>query len=125
MTECVAVFGGSFNPPHVGHVLVASYLLAMMECDRVLVVPCFRHPFGKSLAPFEVRLQMCEAAFGWMPRVEISTVERDLGGESRTLRTLRHIADAHPGWSLRLVIGTDVVQEAPRWYGFDEVEKLA
>src|SRR5579872_1448859 len=55
----VAVFGGSFNPPHVAHVLACALLLSVQQVDRVLVVPTFRHPFAKSLAAFEERLRMC------------------------------------------------------------------
>ena len=121
----VAVFGGSFNPPHVAHVLVATYVLSVFEVDTFLVVPCFVHPFDKPLASFEDRLEMCNQAFGWMPAVKVSVVERELGGQSRTLRTLRHLASEHPDWALRLVVGADIIAEAPRWFGFHEIEKLA
>jgi nicotinate-nucleotide adenylyltransferase len=121
----VAVFGGSFNPPHVAHVLACALLLSVQQVDRVLVVPTFRHPFAKSLAPFEERLHMCKLAMGWIPRVEVSRVEAKIGGESRTLRTLEHLATAHPDWVLRLVIGSDILAEAPRWFGFDEIAKRA
>ena len=123
--KTVAVFGGSFNPPHVGHVLAAAYVLTACEVDEFLVVPCFIHPFAKSLAPYEDRFEMCRLAFGWMPQVTISRVEQELGGESRTLRTLRHIAQSHDAWHLRMVVGADVLGEAPRWYGFDEIVRLA
>lgn len=121
----VAVFGGSFNPPHVAHVLACALILAVEDVDRVLVVPAYQHPFAKSLAPFEDRVTMCELAMAWMPRVEVSRVEEELGGESRTLRTLHHLAQAHAGWRLRLVIGADILTEAPRWFGFDAIERLA
>ncbi len=119
------MFGGSFNPPHIAHVLAATFVLAMEDVDALWIVPCFRHPFSKSLASFEDRFAMCERAFSWLPGIEISTVERDLAGESRTVRTLRHLREQHPGWRWRLVIGTDIVSEAPRWHAFDEVERLA
>jgi nicotinate-nucleotide adenylyltransferase len=121
----VAVFGGSFNPPHVAHVLACALLLSVQEVDQVLVVPTFRHPFAKALAPFEDRLLMCELAMGWIPRVEVSRVEAEIGGESRTLHTLEHLARAHPDWILRLVIGADILAEAPRWFGFDAIAKMA
>jgi nicotinate-nucleotide adenylyltransferase len=121
----VAVFGGSFNPPHVAHVLACALVLSVEDVDRLLVVPAYRHPFAKPLAPFEDRATMCELAMAWMPRVEVSRVEEELGGESRTLRTLESLSGAHPDWSLRLVIGADILAEAPRWFGFDAIEKLA
>ncbi len=48
-----------------------------------------------------------------------------MGGESRTLRTLEHLAQEHPEWALRLVIGADILTEAPRWFGFDAIGKIA
>lgn len=121
----VAVFGGSFNPPHVAHVLAAVYALSVAPVDEVLVVPVFRHPFAKELAPFDDRLAMCELAMGWIPGVRVSAVERDLGGESLTLRTLVHLAAENPSWCMRLLVGSDVVPDLPKWHRFDEVAKLA
>jgi nicotinate-nucleotide adenylyltransferase len=62
---------------------------------------------------------------GWIPGVEVSRIEEELGGESRTLRTLESLAAAHPDWQLRLVVGSDILAEAPRWFGFDAIVKLA
>lgn len=121
----VAIFGGSFNPPHVAHVLAVTYALSVAPIDEVLVVPVYRHPFAKELAPFEHRLAMCRLAVGWLPRVFVSEVERDLGGESLTLRTLEHLAAAHPDWAMRLLIGADVLSDLPRWHRFDRIEALA
>ena len=121
----VAVFGGSFNPPHVAHALAVVLVLATEDVDRVLVVPAYQHPFGKPLAPFEDRVAMCALAMGWIAGVEVSRVEENLGGESRTLRTLEHLASVHPDWHLRLVLGADILAEAPRWFGFDAIARLA
>jgi nicotinate-nucleotide adenylyltransferase len=121
----VAVFGGSFNPPHVAHALAVVYALSVAPIDEILVVPVYRHPFSKELAPFEDRLTMCEAAMGWIPHTTISTVERELGGESLTLRTLTHLHDTHPEWDLRLLVGADVVADLPKWHRFDKIAEIA
>ncbi len=121
----MAIFGGSFNPPHAGHVLATAWVLASEEVDRVLVVPAFRHPFAKELAPYEDRARMCELGLGWLPRVTVSRVEQELGGESLTLRTLEHLAAQHPSWRMRLVMGADLVLEADKWFRFDRVRELA
>jgi len=121
----VAVFGGSFNPPHVAHVLACALVLAVEDVDRVLVVPAFQHPFAKALAPYEDRVAMCLAAFADLPRVDVSRVEEQLGGESRTLRTLEHLAAGHPDWRMRLVVGADILAEAPKWFGFEAITKMA
>src|ERR1041384_891173 len=92
----VAVFGGSFNPPHIAHVLAVVYALEVAPIDRVLIVPVFQHPFAKELASFDDRLAMCKAAMDWIPGASVSTVERDLEGESLTLRMLTHLQKEHP-----------------------------
>jgi nicotinate-nucleotide adenylyltransferase len=120
-----AVFGGSFDPPHVGHVLAVAYVLAATDVDQVIVVPCLNHPFAKELAAFEHRFVMCERAMGWLPRTRISRVEEELGGESFTLRTVGHLRERNPGASFRLVIGADVLLDASRWKEFDSVKELA
>jgi nicotinate-nucleotide adenylyltransferase len=121
----VAVFGGSFNPPHVAHLFAAVYALACAPIDRVLVVPVYRHPFAKELASYDDRLAMCRLAFGQVPGVEISTVERELDGESLTLRTVEHLAATKPEWTLRLLVGADVLTDLPKWHRFDRISEIA
>ena len=119
------MFGGSFNPPHVAHVLAAVYALSIAPIDAVLVVPVYRHPFAKELASFEDRLEMCRLALGWIPNVEISTLEQELGGESLTLRTVEALASRHPDWALRLLVGADVLADLPRWHRFDRIAEIS
>ena len=121
----VAVFGGSFNPPHVSHVLAVAYVLATQEIDEVLVMPTFGHPFGKTLASFEHRVAMCDLAFRHLRNVSVSRLEGEMGGESKTLYTLRKVKETHPDWSLQLVVGTDILRERHKWFAWDEVVAIA
>jgi nicotinate-nucleotide adenylyltransferase len=121
----VAVFGGSFNPPHLGHVLAGTWLLATGEVDHVLVVPAHRHAFGKPLAPFALRMRLAQAAFACVASTTVDPIEFELSGESRTVHTLEALARLHPTWGLRLVIGTDVLAESDKWYRFDRIRELA
>lgn len=126
MTEAItAVFGGSFNPPHLAHVLAVTIVLSRFDVERVLVVPTHQHPFAKSLAPYEDRVAMCELAMGWLPKVVVSRVEEELGGESRTVRTIEHLGEKHPTWKLRFLMGADLVVESSKWYRFDRIAELA
>jgi nicotinate-nucleotide adenylyltransferase len=121
----VALFGGSFNPPHVAHQLVALYVLETQPVDELWLIPCFQHPFEKSLQPFADRLEMCRrAADGLGGRVRVSEVEGELGGESRTLRTVQALQAAHPGHQFALVIGSDLQPETASWYGAEELRRL-
>lgn len=123
MSSSVAVFGGSFNPPHVGHVLAIAYVLATADVERVVVVPAHKHPFGKPLAPFDDRVRMCELATAYFPAVSVSRIEETLDG--LTLHTLEALKREHPDWNLRLVLGSDILLEADKWFRFDEVKKIA
>jgi nicotinate-nucleotide adenylyltransferase len=100
-------------------------VLSRFDVERILVVPTFRHPFAKALAPYEDRVRMCELGMGWLPRVEVSRVEEELGGESRTLRTIEHLRTKYPDASLRFVMGADLMLESSKWYGFDRIAALA
>jgi nicotinate-nucleotide adenylyltransferase len=121
----VHIFGGSFNPPHLAHVLGVCLGKCMVPSAKTVVIPAFQHPFAKALAPFEARVQMCKEAFAWVPDTEVSRVEEFLGGESRTLRTLRHLAAENPHWDMRLLVGADILAEAAKWFGWSEIIALA
>jgi nicotinate-nucleotide adenylyltransferase len=121
----VGLFGGSFNPPHIGHVLAVTYLLSAGLVDQVVVVPVFAHALGKQLASFDDRLEMARLAFAWLPRVHVSEIEQRLGTPSRTLTTVSALAEEHPDWELRLVVGTDILGELPQWHAWAEIERRA
>ena len=121
----VAIFGGSFNPPHVGHQLVALYVLETAAVDELWFVPCWKHPFDKALEPFADRLRMCElAAAALGSRARVSDIEAQLGGEeSPTLLTIKGLQARHPEHEFVLVIGADLEPELPLWYGAEELRR--
>jgi nicotinate-nucleotide adenylyltransferase len=121
----LAVFGGSFDPPHIGHVFLAAYALSVAGVARVLVAPTFEHAFAKPLSPFEQRLHMCQLAFAPLPECEVSPIERELGGTSRTLRLVEALATRYPHHQLRLLVGADILGETQRWQRFDEIVAVA
>jgi nicotinate-nucleotide adenylyltransferase len=123
--ETLAVFGGSFDPPHLGHTLAAVYVLAAFPVQGMLVIPAYRHPFAKPLASFEHRARMCELALADVKRIEVSRIEQEMGGESLTVRTLEEIGRRRPGVGLRLVIGSDLLQETSRWRSFERIAEIA
>lgn len=121
----VALFGGSFNPPHVAHQLAALYVLETQDVDELWFVPCFKHPFEKNLESFEDRLRMCELTAAPLgARVKVSDVERRLDGESRTLRIVKALQAAHPNTVFALVVGADLERELGAWYGAEELQRL-
>lgn len=121
----VALFGGSFNPPHVAHQLVALYVLETEPVDELWFVPTFAHPFAKPLADYAHRIAMCERAIAALgPRAQVSRAEEALAAQpgfvaSRTLDLVDHvIAQGH---APRLVVGTDILGEAAKWHRWDDV----
>ena len=121
----IALLGGSFNPPHFGHLMAALYVRGALDIDQVWLMPSFHHPFGKPLAPFEHRVAMCRAmAADLGPWLVVSEVEREVGGEGRTIETLEYLVPRHPGTRFRLVIGSDILKDLPGWKSWDKIQAL-
>jgi len=122
----VALLGGSFNPPHVGHLLAAHYVRATQGVDELWLMPTFRHPFGKVTAPYEHRVRMCELlcqdAAGWM---KTSRVESEVGKDGRTVDTLDFLQARHPDVRFTLIIGSDILKDLPSWKDFDRIQRMA
>lgn len=125
MPKSVAIYGGSFDPPHVSHVLAAVCALKLGGFERVLVLPVYEHAFHKRLTPFVHRLEMCRVSFAGIAGVEVSALESELETPSLTLRTLEHLSRQHPDWSMRLLVGTDVLGDTAKWHAFDRISALA
>jgi nicotinate-nucleotide adenylyltransferase len=124
----VALLGGSFNPPHVAHLMAAYWTLATQEVREVWLLPSFRHPFGKDLVPFEDRVRMCELAARGVRGVAVCTAERELAADplvGKTARTLEHLVAKHPDVDFALVVGADILPDTPKWYRWDRVTELA
>jgi nicotinate-nucleotide adenylyltransferase len=120
----IALFGGSFDPPHVAHQMACLYVLSTKDVDEVWMVPCYLHPFDKRSAPFAHRVEMCRLAaalFG--ERVKVCTIEEELGGQSYTLRTVTALQARHPEHSFQMMIGADLVKERERWHGWPELKE--
>ena len=120
------MYGGSFDPPHLGHVLSVAWTLSAADVDEAWVIPTWKHAFDKQhSASFEQRMVMCELAFAPFNGVAVSDVERRLGGISRTLHTLEALRSEHPDVSFRLLLGADVLPTTDRWHRWDEVVAIA
>ncbi len=126
----LAVFGGSFDPPHLGHVFVPTYVFSQGLADKVLVAPCWEHPFGKVLSSFSQRLVWTRAAMAVHgPNVEVSDIEARLripDAPSHTIRLLDALARECPNLQIRLVVGSDVIArgECSSWLEWDHIETM-
>ena len=125
MPEEIALFGGSFDPPHVGHLLAAAYVLATEPIDELWLVPVFAHPFGKQFqGSYDHRVELCETLAHELPRTRVSRAEQE-SGHARTVDLLDWLHRKHPGTKWALILGTDLDRELPQWKNFDRIEQLA
>lgn len=112
----VGILGGSFDPPHVGHLLVAQDAFTALSLDRLLIVPAGQQPLkqgGQSSA--EHRLAMTHRTFGGVPGLEVDAVEIERGGLSYMVDTVKGFRQQWPSADLLLLMGEDVVETLPRW----------
>lgn len=124
----IALLGGSFNPPHLAHVMAAYWSIATQGVAEVWLLPAYRHPFGKALAPFEERVRMCELAAAPLRGVRVCRAEEELARDplvGKTARTLEHLSASHPRLRFALVVGTDILGETEKWYRWERVRELA
>ena len=114
----IGIYGGTFNPPHIGHVRAAEYALQTMELNRLLVIPSCISPHKQlpagSPSP-QQRLQMAKLAFAGIEKTEVSDMELCRGGSSYTWETVRQVKEAHPDGELVLFMGTDMFLSFDSW----------
>ncbi len=117
----IAIYGGSFNPPHTGHVEAARSVYEQLRPDKFLIIPTNISPHkamdDNSPQPME-RLEMCRIAFGDIPGVEISDMEIRREGKSYTATTIDSLREEYPGDEICLVMGTDMFLSFRSWYRY-------
>lgn len=112
----LGVFGGSFDPVHVGHLLLARRALEQLRLDEVWLIPCARSADGKRLAPGEMRLRWLRRALRGQAGLRASDLELRRGGVSRSVDTLRELRQRlGAGVALTLCLGQDQAAALPRW----------
>ena len=121
----IGIYGGTFSPPHVGHVRAAESFAEKISPDRLLIIPDFLPPH-KNIdgGANEVdRLRMCELAFSHVENVEISTLEMERGGKSYTAITLTELSGEDR--ELYFLVGTDMLLTLDGWYSPETIFRLA
>jgi nicotinate-nucleotide adenylyltransferase len=125
--ERLGVFGGTFDPPHIGHLVAATNARHVLHLDRVLLVVA-NQPWQKSdrrVTPAAHRLAMVEAAVAGVPGLAASALEIDRGGDSFTADTLEALAGEDPARRLYLIVGADVAADLPTWRRVETARALA
>lgn len=114
----VGIFGGTFDPPHVGHVTVARDVADALDLHEVWWMVAARSPFktDRTSTPAAVRLEMARAAAGSDPRFRVRDDEIRRGGVSYTVDTIHALRGAHPRTDFHLIVGADQAAELDRWH---------
>lgn len=119
----IAVLGGSFDPPHIGHYFVIQQILELRkEIDKILLVPAYQHQWKPAFASIEHRISMLQYFVN--NRIEISDVEIKRKGISYTIDTIKELK-AQTGGELYWIVGSDIIYEFERWQRKEELIKEA
>jgi nicotinate-nucleotide adenylyltransferase len=123
----IGILGGTFNPPHLGHLAMAQEAHAQLGLDRVVLMPVFipPHKVLDDDPGAEARYDLCRLAVAKDERFAVSRIELDRGGPSYTVDTLRTIHAGSPGDDLTFIVGGDVAQGLPSWREPEAVLDLA
>jgi nicotinate-nucleotide adenylyltransferase len=128
MGERIGVFGGTFDPIHVGHLVAAVNAKDALGLDRVIMMVAnvpWQKAGTRAVTSAEARFELVQAAVGDVPGLEAGRLEIDRGGDSYTADTLEELKELHPDAELYLVVGWDVATELATWEHQDKVQSLA
>ena len=128
MMERIGIYGGTFNPPHIGHIRAAKYAVERLELSRLLVIPSCISPhkaLPENSASPEQRLRMLELSLGDQEKIHISDLELQRGDTSYTYETVAQVRQLYPDSELILFMGTDMFLSFDSWKNPDEILKNA
>ncbi|VTS02803.1 nicotinate (nicotinamide) nucleotide adenylyltransferase [Tuwongella immobilis] len=122
----VGIFGGTFDPVHLGHLLVAEQAREQAELDEVWFLPAAVPPQKQhqAITPFDRRVEMLQLAVAGQPRFRIDRIESERSGPSYTVDTLRSLRQRHPQETFCLIVGADCIPDFPTWYQPAEILQL-
>jgi len=122
----VGILGGTFDPPHYGHLLIANEVLSTLQLDEIWFMPNQEPPHKKKSDSIknEDRLKMLELAICGNTAFRVETIELHRQGPSYTVDTMKMINDQYSDHQFFFIIGADMIEYLPKWYKIDELIKL-
>lgn len=123
----IGIFGGTFNPPHMGHINGANAAVSALGLDKLIFIPAGNPPhkeLPKNSATSEQRLRMVELASEYVPHSEVLDIEIKRDGKSYTVDTIRDMHKMYPKAKLYFLVGTDMLKSFHTWYKPEEIAKL-
>jgi nicotinate-nucleotide adenylyltransferase len=123
----IGLFGGSFDPIHHGHLIVAQAVLELLALEQVRFVPSREQPFktGRHTAPAETRARMVSLAIEGEPRFALEPIELSRPGPSYTVDTIRALLEREPGQQFAVLVGADAARDLPAWREANAIAQLA
>ncbi len=124
----IGIMGGTFDPPHLGHLIVAEQARVALDLKKVIFIPAGNPVFKKDqyVTPAHDRLRMCEMATDSNPAFEVSNMEIARGGDTYSVDTLRELCTTYTrGVEFWTIVGSDVFSEMQKWYKADEIAKMS
>ncbi|MTT32486.1 nicotinate-nucleotide adenylyltransferase [Terrilactibacillus sp. BCM23-1] len=121
----IGLLGGTFDPPHLGHLLIAQEALERCELDQIWFLPSYIPPHkNRKVTDSHHRIEMVRKAIHTNPSFQISLIEIERRGKSYTVDTLRQLKHAYPEYEFFFIIGADMIRDLPNWHKIDELCQL-
>ncbi|NHM30392.1 nicotinate-nucleotide adenylyltransferase [Neobacillus terrae] len=122
----VGILGGTFSPPHNGHLIIANEVMSALELDEIWFMPNQVPPHKErpDTASNENRLEMLRLALEGNEKFKIETIEWQRSGASYTIDTMKILTDLYPGQHFYFIIGADMIEYLPKWHKIDELAEL-
>lgn len=119
----IALYGGSFDPPHIGHLKVVHTALQSLDIEKIIVIPAFVNPFKRGThAPAELRLQWLETIFANEKMVEVSDIEVTQNRAVPTVETVEKLSSKYD--KIYFIIGADNLASLQKWHRFERLDTL-
>ena len=123
----VGILGGTFSPPHVGHLMMAEQVKDQLDLDKIFFMPTAQPPHSsvtKTTIASETRVHMLELATIDNPDFEIERFEVDQGGKNYTYDTMKTLIELYPTVDFYFIVGGDMIADMPSWYRIDELVQM-
>ncbi|NIK11307.1 nicotinate-nucleotide adenylyltransferase [Alkalibacillus almallahensis] len=121
----IGIFGGTFDPPHQGHLEICQSVLEQLMLDEIWLMPTYQPPHKEPAnVTFEHRVNMLHALIEDETNFFVTEIESQREGRSYTLETVKELKERYPNTQFYFIIGGDMVDYLPNWYGIDELKTL-
>ena len=121
----IGLLGGTFDPPHMGHLIIVEYVRDTLELDEIWFIPTYEPPHKQASAiSVSHRQHMLELATADHEHFKMNTIELERMGKSYTMDTVSTLVEQYPSYEFYFLIGADMVAYLPKWYQIEELVKL-